>query len=297
MVQQEVDAPQQSDAGQLAAVEQLTDRMAAARALVHEPTSLVVNSSSVALTGAAETAPHSDARQLDAGEPEAAGAAPSEAVLPEPSSTAPTQAAETASYTEREKRHEIEQAGITKTAPAAATKVESIPETPLLAPTAVAETRRQLEQADRNPRGAASLGDAAGTKHPEVARATPPDPVVPPARATVAAAAIARANEIAPEERGLTIAEADVLLKRGDTFFASGDLASARTFYEYAATAGNGVAALRLGGTFDPAFLARARVYRVQGHLPSALYWYRRARDLGNGDAKILLKSMENTVQ
>ena len=88
---------------QLAAVEQLTDRVAAARALVHEPTSLVVDSSSVALTGAAETAPHSDARQLDAGEPEAAGAAPSEAVLPEPSSTAPTQAAETASYTERKK--------------------------------------------------------------------------------------------------------------------------------------------------------------------------------------------------
>jgi len=57
------------------------------------------------------------------------------------------------------------------------------------------------------------------------------------------------------------------------------------------------MAALRLGGTFDPAFLMRARIGRVQGDVSAALYWYRKARDLGNVDAEILLKNMENTAR
>jgi TPR repeat protein len=101
----------------------------------------------------------------------------------------------------------------------------------------------------------------------------------------------------APEDQRFKIVEAEALLARGDAFFATGDLASARLFYESAAAAGNGAAALRLGGTFDPAFLARARVGRIRGDLPSALYWYRRARDLGNGDAETLLRGMENTAR
>ena len=93
----------------------------------------------------------------------------------------------------------------------------------------------------------------------------------------------------------MTAAQTDALLARGDTFMAAGDVASARLFYEYAASAGNAAAALRLGGTFDPALLARARVGRIRGDLPSASYWYRRARDLGNRDAEILLRGIENT--
>jgi len=90
---------------------------------------------------------------------------------------------------------------------------------------------------------------------------------------------------------------ADALVTRGDTFFATGDLASARLFYEHAAAAGNATAALRLGGTFDPSFLARARIDQIQADAAIALYWYRRARDLGNGDAQILLKRMEKPTR
>jgi hypothetical protein len=52
-------------------------------------------------------------------------------------------------------------------------------------------------------------------------------------------------------------AEIAELLARGDSFVVIGDLASARVFYERAASAGDGRAALRMGTTFDPAFLRR----------------------------------------
>ena len=127
----------------------------------------------------------------------------------------------------------------------------------------------------------------------EAARAGQPDAARPPAREAVALASAPRI----PEKMPFKTAEADALVRRGDAFFAVGDLASARLFYEYAATAGSGVAALRLGGTFDPGFLARAHFGRVQGDRALALYWYRQARDLGNGDAEILLRKMENPAR
>jgi Peptidase C39 family len=88
-------------------------------------------------------------------------------------------------------------------------------------------------------------------------------------------------------------AELTELLARGDVFFSKGDLLSARLFYERAADAGNGQAALRLGETFDPVFLDQARLPGARGDGSMALSWYRRARDLGIAEAEILLKSIE----
>ena len=45
------------------------------------------------------------------------------------------------------------------------------------------------------------------------------------------------------------------LLEHGDALLRNGDVSSARLFYERAAGAGNGRAALRLGATFDPKHL------------------------------------------
>jgi hypothetical protein len=103
--------------------------------------------------------------------------------------------------------------------------------------------------------------------------------------------------EVAPDDQRFKRAEPDAILARGDAFFATGDLASARLFYEQAASAGNGAAALRLGATFDPDFLTRAHAGLGQGDLTIASYWYRRARDLGNADAEILLRRMENILK
>jgi TPR repeat protein len=155
-------------------------------------------------------------------------------------------------------------------------------------PAAAAETKHGLEDADRGRTGPAATAEAAQAKQPDIVLSPPQE---------AAAAPAPRTTDITAVEQRFKKAEADALLSRGDEFFAAGDLASARIFYEYAAASGNGAAALRLGGTFDPAFLARIRIGRIQGDIPSALYWYRRARDLGNGDAEILLKRMEMTAQ
>jgi hypothetical protein len=100
----------------------------------------------------------------------------------------------------------------------------------------------------------------------------------------------------APEhEGGRSNTKVAALIERGDALFAVGDVASARLFYQYAAEADDGTAALRLGGAFDPTFLERARLIRVSGHVKKALYWYLRASELGNDDAKILLESVGYT--
>ena len=87
--------------------------------------------------------------------------------------------------------------------------------------------------------------------------------------------------------------ERAALLARGDALLSAGDVTSARLFYERAAGGGDGLAAVRLGETFDPIFLDRVRLRSVRGDLGTALSWYRRARDLGATDAEILLKGLE----
>src|SRR5580692_4573730 len=70
------------------------------------------------------------------------------------------------------------------------------------------------------------------------------------------------------------------------------DIASARLFYERAADAGNGRAALRMGESFDRAFLDSIGIYRMIGDRQLALSWYRRARDLGDTEAARLLHKL-----
>jgi hypothetical protein len=86
--------------------------------------------------------------------------------------------------------------------------------------------------------------------------------------------------------------EIATLLARGDALIAKGDLASARLFYERAAEAGDGQAALRLGESYDPAFLAQAHLSGVRGDALAAARWYRRARELGISEAETLLQTL-----
>jgi Peptidase C39 family len=91
----------------------------------------------------------------------------------------------------------------------------------------------------------------------------------------------------------VSVQDITALLGHGDTLFRKGDLAAARLFYERAADAGNGQAAIRLGETFDPVFLDHAQLRGARGDMGKALVWYRRARDLGAAEAEVLLEALE----
>ena len=92
---------------------------------------------------------------------------------------------------------------------------------------------------------------------------------------------------------GLSGAEITELLVRGDAFLGTGDIISARLCYERAANADSGVAALRLGTTFDPIVLGRAEVQGIAADPVQALSWYRRARELGVVEAEQRIKALE----
>jgi hypothetical protein len=83
------------------------------------------------------------------------------------------------------------------------------------------------------------------------------------------------------------------LLARGDVFLRTGDIASARLFYERAADAGDGQAALRMGATFDPTFLASAGLRNLRGDPAKARLWYHRALGLGASEAQPHLNNLE----
>jgi hypothetical protein len=95
-----------------------------------------------------------------------------------------------------------------------------------------------------------------------------------------------------PTEKSPSGVDIPLMLARGDSLRGVGDIASARLFYERAANAGDGQAALRLGESYDPAFLERAQL-RVPGDRALAVFWYQRARELGESKAEILLKGAQ----
>jgi hypothetical protein len=144
-------------------------------------------------------------------------------------------------------------------------------------------------------------GDALplGAPAHEASPAAPPTEVAPSAVATPAAPMPpAPASVITPAPTALpgsvqSAPEIAALLAHGDALFRKGDLAGARLFYERAADAGDGQAAIRLGETFDPVFLDHAQLRGTRGDMGKALAWYRRARDLGAAEAEVLLQGLE----
>ena len=96
-----------------------------------------------------------------------------------------------------------------------------------------------------------------------------------------------------PAELHSSAAEIAALVRRGDAFLTSGDITSARLFYERAADAGSGPAALQLGATFDPVILGHVGARAGILDPAQALLWYRRARDLGTVEADKRIKRFE----
>jgi hypothetical protein len=96
-----------------------------------------------------------------------------------------------------------------------------------------------------------------------------------------------------PTVPAFSAAEIARLLSRGDWLSSTGDVASARLLYERAADAGVARAAVRLGETFDPSYLDSSHLRGLHGDPGTAVFWYRRARDLGDTGVASRLERLE----
>jgi hypothetical protein len=86
---------------------------------------------------------------------------------------------------------------------------------------------------------------------------------------------------------------ARAVIQRGDAMIRLGDISAARLLYQRAATAGSGEAAIAMGRTYDPAFLAATRAQGIQGDRALAATWYRRAIALGVAEARDRLAELD----
>jgi TPR repeat protein len=85
-----------------------------------------------------------------------------------------------------------------------------------------------------------------------------------------------------PPAARLSAADRALFARRGSELLATGDIASARLFFERAAEAGDAQSAFGMAITFDPVELARAGVRGLKSDQAKADYWYQRARSLAN---------------
>jgi len=76
------------------------------------------------------------------------------------------------------------------------------------------------------------------------------------------------------------------LLKQGKAMLSIGDISAARLLFTRAAESGNGEAALALGDTYNPAFLAEHSVVGSQADPELAKRWYRKAFAFGDPRAR-----------
>jgi hypothetical protein len=115
-------------------------------------------------------------------------------------------------------------------------------------------------------------------KQPVANTATVPENTPPPADA--------------PPMHSLAADEVASLLKRGEGFMRTGDIASARLLLRRAADAGSADAALAMGATFDDAVLAKLGVLGFARNPDRARFWYRKAAELGSQEAEQRLQMM-----
>ena len=137
-----------------------------------------------------------------------------------------------------------------------------------------------------------------------VAQAAAPAPVIqaaPPAPAAQAATLAPAGQATAPAPaaqtakpsfvvRHLDPAEVAALVKRGEAFMASGDLASARLVLQRAAEAGEAQAALSLAETYDPLVLEKLGFQGPTADVEKARFWYERAQEFGSSNASARLQ-------
>lgn len=163
---------------------------------------------------------------------------------------------------------------------------------PAAAPTSAPRAESPMPAAPAEP-VATSAPAAAPVPAPEPAPAAvapQPEAAAPVVVAAAPAPQPAAVETPAPARDPQAIAG---LIGRGDELLGTGDIVSARLFYQRAAELGSGPAATAVGQTYDPLFLEVARVRGVRGDPLTAAQWYRKAIALGDRGAEIRLRRLE----
>jgi type II secretory pathway predicted ATPase ExeA len=129
--------------------------------------------------------------------------------------------------------------------------------------------------------------------------ATPTEPQAPRVTAAATMPNASRSPQAAmpspaPVQQQATAerATAEFYAARGDDMLEIRDLSAARRFYETAANAGSGRAAMVLARTYDPAFLSQLRVIGLRPDPVLAATWYRRAAELNVPEAAAQLRAL-----
>jgi TPR repeat protein len=91
--------------------------------------------------------------------------------------------------------------------------------------------------------------------------------------------------------------ELATLIRRGQGYLRTGDIAAARLVLRRAANAGNPQAALALGATFDPLVLADLGVLGFPSDLTQARSWYDKAARLGSAEALRRIETLAHAGQ
>jgi hypothetical protein len=170
------------------------------------------------------------------------------------------------------------------------------PSTPAPQPTTIADQSDNTRPPVSAPRPSAAVPSAVAepAAGSGLSAAAPPAVSEPIAGSRLSTAALPAVSEPAASNR-LSATAISGLLARGDAFLKVGDIASARLYYERAADAGSGPAALRMGATFDTVFTRHALLGAFTADPEKALSWYRRARELGVGEAEQRIKALETS--
>lgn len=114
---------------------------------------------------------------------------------------------------------------------------------------------------------------------------------------TVLARTATRLDVAPPPTAGLAVRSGEEdritdLMEHGQKMIDVGYFAGARAYYERAAEAGSGEAALAVGATYDPAFVEALGVQGIKPDLEAAETWYARAAALGIADREARLAAL-----
>jgi hypothetical protein len=120
---------------------------------------------------------------------------------------------------------------------------------------------------------------------------------VEPVQQVTQAQPVAPVQQVQPVRVQRSAEEIDQLIKRAETFFAQGDVATARLFLERAAEADDPHATLLLGTTYDPDVLRRMGAVGIRPNLQQAQLWYTRAAQFGSREASLRLTALAALIR